>query len=627
MIKESNLTSIDFSSHKCLICDRLCDGRRSLGNHLSKVHPEWDIKRYTLHYFMGNTVPTCACGCGQTVSWQKVHYTFSDYVSGHNSNGFQENAHTQAANAKRAATVSAGKVPKQVKRRKTQPVSQSIQRDYVEQLGIDKLEKLLLILDLAVERNVRVGSTLTSESQFDVFIEEQNVFLAYDPPEQETGDGDLSYLDWISQSLQQNLIAKEQGLNLYRIRSDSGWHDCRSLEDLKRISYHSVEKSQAVKEGTFRFRDDEHSLISRESMIRFNETDLFTSAPGRDFTESRILPLVRDIFKLHSLYWGWFYPTTDETLREAIRSVSDRTDVSMTAREISSTTHAGSAFLRERFKSYWDVDGGPSKAFLDDKKLNSVLKYRLGLNNSKPYEYLLDDGSKITCRETFDINTKNVRRGFVVQRNAVSFFKPAAAYHLMSRYLVGVQSPVVWDPSGGFGGRLLGFAALAKSVSGTYLACEPATATFRDLLLLSADISLEFPKIRVSLTKAGSETDLSDFLDDSSVDLVITSPPYYDREKYFDEPGQCWLDFPSKSLWRTGYLMPTMQNAFRCLKSGGHTVFNVDDACRDDVVWAAESVGLILKDELKLTLGRDHFSRKANHTESKTEPILVFVKP
>jgi hypothetical protein len=178
-------------------------------------------------------------------------------------------------------------------------------------------------------------------------------------------------------------------------------------------------------------------------------------------------------------------------------------------------------WLKSKFKSYWHVDGGPVQSFWNERKFDKVLQYRLGLNGSKPYDYVLSDGTEISCHETFDINIKNVRFGLIVQRNAVSFFKPHAAAIIWKRALGNEQNPKVWDPSGGFGARLLGFATMYPE--GSYTCTEPATLTHADLVDASKELQSILPKLQTMIVKSGSEVYVPQ---SNSLDCVFTSPPY-----------------------------------------------------------------------------------------------------
>ena len=370
----------------------------------------------------------------------------------------------------------------------------------------------------------------------------------------------------------------------------------------------------------YHFKDELDPIITREQLIRINEPQF--GGPGRQYTEKVILPFLMLFFRRHVDTYGWFYPraqTLDDACCAVRRSVARVTDVSV----ISSTHGAGTRYLKSRFKSYWNVDKGPIKSFWDDRKFEKVLRYRLGLNNSKMYEYTLSDGTVVNCHETFDINIKNVRFGLIVQRNSVSFFKPHAAGVIYRHVLGDMERPVVWDPSCGFGARLLGFMSMYPQ--GTYIGTEPATQTFADMMTMRDDVarSSTYRTLSIDLHRMGSEK-FSGY--DDMLDMVFTSPPYFEREKYFDEPGQCWRDYPDKDGWFNGYLFPTMQNAARSLKRSGRVVINIDNDNREFIERAADKAGLELYDELRLKTGRDHFNRMRGHTVARTEPILFFKK-
>jgi len=378
--------------------------------------------------------------------------------------------------------------------------------------------------------------------------------------------------------------------------------------------------ADAAQRGAFRLSDDDHAIITREELI------LVTRAEGAAAVERDLFPAVFDFFRAHVQRWGWFYPTSDSTLADAVREVRV---TGMSDEALSSRSRAGTSLLHARFKSFWNVDGGPVRAFAKDNLLRNVLRYRLGLNNSKDYTYKLSSGEVVTTRETFDINIKNVRRGFVVQRASASFFKPAAAFHVFRRWVSpeAGASPRVWDPSCGFGARLLGFAAAFPQ--GTYIGNEPATQTWEDDNLLATDLQQTGLLAAFSILRAGSEKATA--FEPESLDLVFTSPPYFDLERYYDEPGQCWRDYPSEESWYENYLLPTFAAAFVGLKPGAHAVFNTDEKRRALVMRAAEEVGFVFIEEESLKLGSDHFARKrgakAGEADGRGEPIFVFRRP
>ena len=372
--------------------------------------------------------------------------------------------------------------------------------------------------------------------------------------------------------------------------------------------------AQEAGEGRYRLPDDTYPVVTREELI------LATREAGREAVETSLLPAVFAFFRAHVAQHGWFYPTCPDTLGDTLAAVSRAGGASDT---LSSKTHAGTGYLHGRFRSFWDVDAGPARAFAKDNLLRNVLRYRLGLNNSKDYTYTLSSGEVVSTRETFDINVKNVRRGFVVQRQTASFFKPSTACAIYRRWIVGTDAPTVWDASCGFGARLLGFAAAFPK--GNYIGNEPASRTHEDVTSLAEDLVREEHLGAANIVRAGSEV-VAAFAE-KTLDLVFTSPPYFDLERYYDEPGQCWRDYPTLALWRENYLLPTLSAAHAGLKDDALLVLNVDEARRAVVVEAAQETGFWIVTEQTLLLGSDHFARKRDvPKDARGEPVLVFAK-
>jgi len=368
-----------------------------------------------------------------------------------------------------------------------------------------------------------------------------------------------------------------------------------------------------VSEGARKLGDDE-SVLTREELI------LVTREAGAAAIETEILPRVMLLAQAHVRVWGWFYPSDERGLAEALRVTRTAGGADAT---LSSRSHAGTSFLHDRFRSFWDVAEGPAAAFEKPALLRNVLRYRLGLNNSKDYTYKLSTGEIVRTRETFDINFKNIRRGFVVQRQTASFFKPSVACSLYRKWIADTNSPVVWDPSCGFGARLLGFASAFPR--GVYLGNEPATKTHRDVAALAEELCLVGELAGASILRAGSEVETT--FEAETLDLVFTSPPYFDLERYYDEPGQCWRDYPAEPAWYEHYLLPTVAAGFIGLKAGRRMVLNVDARRKLLVTRAAEEVGFVLEQEAMLVLGADHFTRKREGGVARGEPVLVFRKP
>lgn len=465
----------------------------------------------------------------------------------------------------------------------------------------------------------------------DAYLRELDVYIEFDGVYWHGLDRKTNWtfdqINHIKNDLNKNKYAREGKLNLIRISSEVAEqaikeNSIKTYEDLLALCYHVVIDKNVIKEGSFKFNDDHHPIFTREQCIRYNETSIFPNAFGKEKMESDMLPLIRTFWENYVDYWGWFYPEkNNETAELIVSKISSKIN---STSEISLTLSTGTTWLKSKFRSYWNVKSGPKEAFNDQKCLDNVLKYRLGLNNSIDYSYSLSDGSVVTCKETFDINIKNIRKGFVIQRKAVSFFKPTTACSIYKRFLSDANNPKVWDPSCGFGGRALGFASLLKNKSGEYWGCEPAAETYADLLSLKSDLQTVNSNLVMNISNQGSETIM---LPENYFDFVFTSPPYFDKEQYFDEPGQCWRDYPTFDEWKDSYLRKTYQNAFKSLKQGCKMMINFDDICSPISRQIAQEIGFVYLETIELCNEPDHFMKKAGKKIGKIEFFDVFQKP
>lgn len=669
-------TFVEDVRQTCLICGRDCSNKRSLGNHLARSHREVDgLKGYTLKFLLGGSVPLCACGCGKEVSWHRVFYRFNTYVNGHNEAGFKtkqpeftlEQIEKRSAKIRDTYETRGDEIKKKISERvsetlSTEDVKSKISEirksqwkdesykkkqhnsrvaswqgeagekrraavftsEFGKKISVANMYRGVNRVSVAetafVEKLRSIGLTVEQSKWFnfedktwcaDAWLSETKTIVEFDGVYWHGFDREEDFtIDQVvnlTNDLKKNCIAREKSLNLVRVREDVDFSSVSSLDDLKAVAHHVVEAGHVVKEGSPRI-GDATPLFSRDTIVMETLDREF----GRKYVEENYLELTEDFLRAHVEYWGWFYPPPTGDLSSVLDGLG-RVD------KLNSCTF-GSSWLKSRVKCFWDVDNGPAQSFHDPKALRSSVAYRLGLNSSKPYTYDLRDGRTVTCQETFNITLKDIRTGFVVQRKKVSWFKPAWATFVYKKHLNGIKRPVVWDPSVGFSARLLGFAGAVSS--GTYVGTDPSSRMIRDAKIVSREISSLHPDLKFEFHEVGSEKFTPE---EASLDLVFTSPPYFDTEKYYDEPGQCWRDFPQIDAWIEGYLKPTMKNAHFGLKKTGKMVIDVSPKFRDVVVSSAVSAGFSLIDEDNLDMVRDHFSRE-NGSAGKSEVFLTFAK-
>ena len=199
---------------------------------------------------------------------------------------------------------------------------------------------------------------------------------------------------------------------------------------------------------------------------------------------------------------------------------------------------------------------------------------------------------------------------------SVSNFRPTAAAAIYARY---APNGRVWDMCAGYGGRLLG-----AIISGTrYIGTDPCTPTFKGLWQIKDDFSNDNDTV---IHKMCCECYIPE---EKSLDLCFTSPPYFNLEKYSDEPTQSYLAHPTKELWLNDFLGKTFVNCYRGLKDDKKMIINIANTkdfpdLEQETIKVAAKNGFALETTLKLALSNPNFT-KAKHA-FKYEPMFVFRK-
>ena len=163
-----------------------------------------------------------------------------------------------------------------------------------------------------------------------------------------------------------------------------------------------------------------------------------------------------------------------------------------------------------------------------------------------------------------------VRRALeLVTGENVQNFKP-----LNARAIVEYLCPAIWgnvyDYSSGYGGRLLGITT--SKMRYNYVGIDPNTETVGYLNYLN-DLIYDTVGNRGTIIKSVSE----EYRPDGLIDLAFSSPPYFNLEKYSDEPTQCMNRYTTLDEWFEGYVVPTMCNIHGNLDHDGLFATNIAD--------------------------------------------------
>jgi hypothetical protein len=243
-------------------------------------------------------------------------------------------------------------------------------------------------------------------------------------------------------------------------------------------------------------------------------------------------------------------------------------------------------------------------------------------------------------------------------------FPPLVAKYLYRRFTDDIKDQgriILYDPSAGFGGRLLGALAASTDRRLHYVGTDPNPENCYDEAGMSRyEVLANFYHRNVhppdqtthEFFQLGSEVIDSDKRFQKyrgKVDLVFTSPPYFAAEGYSDDPNQSHIKFPTYLAWRDGFLKPTLETAVEWLRPGRYLLWNIADTkmgsrfvpLEFDSKAILDDLGMKYETKLKLVLARSPGANrfdKSGMPETKNfcmiggqyrkyEPIFVFRKP
>lgn len=265
----------------------------------------------------------------------------------------------------------------------------------------------------------------------------------------------------------------------------------------------------------------------------------------------------------------------------------------------------------------------PYKVLQDDNLIDGIFEYI----KTKPKFYT---GNDIQNLKSFFRNG-----GRTAQK--VANFDPQNARNIYLRYYEPRESRLnILDMCMGFGSRLS-----AVILSGhNYIGFDPNKELFNKLReykkWLKDNNFLEDNQICNLLCK-GSE--IFDERLVNKIDVMFTSPPYFDLETYSQDNGQSIIKFNKYDLWLNGFVRPTIENIYKYLKVGGYAMINIKNTTRGKKLPLFDDWFKIFKDidgfEFVEVFEINHQSKR-NVTKNTTmteeqykgfkEPVMVFRK-
>jgi hypothetical protein len=245
-------------------------------------------------------------------------------------------------------------------------------------------------------------------------------------------------------------------------------------------------------------------------------------------------------------------------------------------------------------------------------------------------------------------------------------FPPMIAKYLYEKYTEHCKKQDViniYDPSAGWGGRIAAAMTIMDDRHVHYIGTDPNTDNFiPELGITRYEYLADF--INKSLVRYGYYPNTYDIFQVGSevigddpefqqykgvLDLVFTSPPYFNREGYSEDATQSLVKFPVYQDWKEGFLRPTLTTAYNALKSDRYLLWNIADVktsdgfipLEQDSIDILKSLGAECLGVEKMVLanmpGQNRLGEdgkptcknfcKVNGKWHKTELIYVFRKP
>lgn len=163
-----------------------------------------------------------------------------------------------------------------------------------------------------------------------------------------------------------------------------------------------------------------------------------------------------------------------------------------------------------------------------------------------------------TCRDIIFDNTYEARQ-----------FRPTwvrGLIHLLYPYQ-SVQGLTMLDFSAGWGDRLL--AAMAMNMN--YIGYDPNLELKEGHDRMIADFG------SVSRHRVIYKPFEDAVLGDQTVDVILTSPPFFNFEQYADDETQSIVRYPKFGQWMREFMIPSLKLSWAALRVGGYLVLHLGD--------------------------------------------------
>jgi 16S rRNA G966 N2-methylase RsmD len=267
---------------------------------------------------------------------------------------------------------------------------------------------------------------------------------------------------------------------------------------------------------------------------------------------------------------------------------------------INSTNRVGMKLCEHFFPNFYDIadnKGNSFRSMWNKTNLIKILKWNRK-SHSTPYLSELKRGIYFCCGMTKS-----------------TMYRPQ-----MMKMVCDYYSPnIVLDPCMGWGGRMLG----AVASGAHYIGFDPNTVTFKNLKSLA-----EFLNIENKVTLICDDAMNMDKYDFPKVDLVLTSPPYFDLEVYSTESTQSINKHSTYRGWSDYFLKGIIVKSTNLLTENGVSCWNVGKVgkndMRVDVGNYLSEIGFTVDKEFNVVSSKRQSLQKPNDKKSNDNTIVYY---
>jgi len=210
-------------------------------------------------------------------------------------------------------------------------------------------------------------------------------------------------------------------------------------------------------------------------------------------------------------------------------------------------------------KNRWEVSGsqgpGPLRTWRSKKFMTSLMGALYSLKME-------------------EVSAKTLRVCLSLRKYTASQFKPAVAKTIYDMF----KAETIIDFSMGWGDRLAGF--YSSEYGKKYIGLAPKQDN-HPIYEKQAEFYqkhngfFEHDREHIFHCAPAEDFDFSIYKD--QVDLIFTSPPYFNVERYSEEETQSWVRYKTIDVWNQHFLHKALGNMIQTLKKGGIMAINISD--------------------------------------------------